>query len=181
MGFGVGLAVVGAKLGLELGWFDGSCVGGTVGFGVGLAVVGAKLGLTLGWFDGSCVGGTVGFGVGLAVVGVNEGLLLGFLDGDVVEPGKATLVYFVSMTSKAIFWSKHSQAMARLSPPPPSLYRASIKYSVPFSRVMGLDFWVAYFFQSRGPAHAVIQAILTLLIGFMLLLRYSSPSSSLAI
>ena len=73
---------------------------------VGLAVMGAKLGLELGWFDGSCVGGNLGFGVGLSVVGVNEGLSLGFLD--VLVTGKATLVYFVSITSKAIFWSKHS-------------------------------------------------------------------------
>ena len=68
--------------------------------------MGAKLGLELGWFDGSCVGGNLGFGVGLSVVGVNEGLSLGFLD--VLVTGKATLVYFVSITSKAIFWSKHS-------------------------------------------------------------------------
>ena len=139
MGLGVGLAVVGAKLGFELGWFDGSCVGGTVGFGVGLTVVGAKLGFEIGWFVGACVGSNVGVLVGLAVVGERLGLELGCLlgasvcpleglfVGDVVEPGKATLVYFIPMTSKAIFWSKHSQAMARLSPPPPSLCRASIK------------------------------------------------------
>ena len=96
---------------------------------MGRLVVGdLVVGVFVGVFVGNLVGVFVGLVVGAAVGGVVGGTsaFVSKLVGEGVEPGKATLVYSDPITSKAIFCSKHSHAIARLSPPPPSLYRASI-------------------------------------------------------
>lgn len=80
------------------------------------------VGLDVGNLVGALVGEVVGLGVGESVGGV-VGTDVGLDEGDAVGSGalQESDVYSTGITCKGMLCSVHSQAIARLSPPLPSL------------------------------------------------------------
>mmetsp|Transcript_39205 Transcript_39205/g.79935 ORF Transcript_39205/g.79935 Transcript_39205/m.79935 type:complete len:138 (-) Transcript_39205:398-811(-) len=116
-----GAAVVGAELGNLEGTSDGAKLGNSEGTSVGAAVVGAELGNSEGTSVGAKLGNSEATSVGTKLGNAEEtadGLGLG-------NSGSVRVVKSVLITSSGMPLLGDSQAMARLSPPPPSLKMAS--------------------------------------------------------